>query len=183
MVTPSVLVDLNKSTGVERDRRRCQPSSNRRHGQAKGPACRPAGFRRTRRFWLERPPTSVTCKRAAGGRWAAVSRMRTLRQSFRSRSSPWTPSSWRPARRGTRPIPGSSFFVDVLTTDLAPDEIVTEIRIPLGSQFRYSRRISRICGPARGLCHCRGRGAARAPTRRCRGEGGSWRRRAGADFL
>ena len=36
--------------------------------------------------------------------------------------------------RGTRPIPGSSFFVDVLTTDLAPDEIVTEIRIPLGSQ-------------------------------------------------
>ena len=36
--------------------------------------------------------------------------------------------------RGTRPIPGSSFFVDVFTTDLAPDEIVTEIRIPLGSQ-------------------------------------------------
>ncbi len=34
-------------------------------------------------------------------------------------------------RRGTRVIPAQAFFVGMLTTSLAPDEVLTEIRIPL----------------------------------------------------
>jgi CO/xanthine dehydrogenase FAD-binding subunit len=40
------------------------------------------------------------------------------------------------SKRGTRQIPASSFFVDVFTTVLEPDELLTEIRIPLADQSR-----------------------------------------------
>jgi carbon-monoxide dehydrogenase medium subunit len=39
---------------------------------------------------------------------------------------------------GTRDIPASDFFVDYLTTSLAPDEILTGVRVPkLGSDWGY----------------------------------------------
>lgn len=41
--------------------------------------------------------------------------------------------------KGTREIPADGFFVDVLTSALMPDEILTEIRIPKGGNSAYEK--------------------------------------------
>jgi CO/xanthine dehydrogenase FAD-binding subunit len=50
--------------------------------------------------------------------------------------------------RGTRHVPARSFFRDALATDLAPDEILTEVRVPVARpSARFSfRELSRRHG-------------------------------------
>src|SRR6266516_711240 len=46
--------------------------------------------------------------------------------------------SWRAAWRGTRIIPAREFFAGIMTTALAEDELITEVRLPLLSpQTRF----------------------------------------------
>jgi CO/xanthine dehydrogenase FAD-binding subunit len=50
--------------------------------------------------------------------------------------------------RGTREIPAGEFFVDVLTSAVEPDEVVTEVRVPViaGRDGSAYRRLARLEG-------------------------------------
>jgi carbon-monoxide dehydrogenase medium subunit len=52
--------------------------------------------------------------------------------------------------KGERTIAASDFFLDLLTTALAPDEILREIRIPL-PPGRYGQRYAKVRHPASGF--------------------------------
>ena len=48
-----------------------------------------------------------------------------------------TPRSWRGRPTGERVIPAASFFRGMLDADLAPNELVTEIRVPSAARSAY----------------------------------------------
>ena len=72
-----------------------------------------------------------------------------------------------PGPKGSRTLPVTKFFLDTLTTALAPDELLTEIRIPLppaksgGAYFKIERKVGDFATAAAALgAHA----AARPPT-------------------
>ena len=66
--------------------------------------------------------------------------------------------------KGQRTIAASALFRDAMTTSLAADEILVEVRLPVVAH-RHRLRHRGVRPPARRLCHRGRRGRDRAPRR------------------
>ena len=156
---PSMLVDLRNVAGAVGHRARRTATSRigalTRHAELQSSDL---GLRRRRR-----PSRSPTSRCATAARSAARSRTATRRPTCRRCCSRWTAASPRAGRTASATIAAGDLFQDYLTTALADDEVITDVRLPVARRLRL--RVPEVHAPRRGLGDGR-RGGAREGRRR-----------------
>ena len=167
LAAPALLIDIGRLSrpvlrpGGRRRRRHRRPDPPPRPRDQRGPRSR------TPRCWPTSPARSATRRSATAAPSAARSPTATRRRTCRPPAWPSAPPSPRSARRASarsRPPTSSSGFLE---TALAPDEVLTEIRVPKVDRRRAGRSRSSTggprTGPSSGVAAVAGPAAGRRP--------------------
>ena len=146
LAAPTLLVDLRQVPGlhgIQRDNGGWRIGAMTRHADLAGHA----GARAWRRARRRRSPTS-RCATAA--RSAARSRTATRPRTCPRCCSRSTGAVTRAGPNGERTIAAADLFQDYLTTSLAHDEMITEVRMPGARGLRATATRSSPAAPRTG---------------------------------